>query len=105
MPWSRLGRWDQGSHGSLGQGLLPTLQCQGSQDGQGTLVLWTSPHVTQPWAHQDGDALGSLSPTWCPRAAGWGIGHFPSLLQDQPLMMSPNLLAKSVNYSAPHQSN
>lgn len=39
--------------------------------------------------HKDTRAFRSPSPTWCPRAAGWGLSRFPSLLPDQPLMMSP----------------
>lgn len=66
---------------------------------------WPSPRAIQPWGHQDGDTFTSLSPTWSPGTAGWGLGLFPSLLRDQLLMMSPNLLEKSVNYSAPHQGN
>lgn len=38
----------------------------------GSLVLWTSPHPTQLWGHQDGDAAGSLSPTWCFHQQGGG---------------------------------
>lgn len=73
-------------------------------------MLWTSPRTTQPQGHQDGDATGPLSPTWCLHqwgggSAGWEFSPFPSLVPDQLLMMSPDLLKKSVNYSAPHQGN